>query len=263
MKKAFRKCITSCRKRRNQEVEEEQDEGGGEFDIQFESVNDSMRTIYIAGEIDNELAMALHDNTLKLLEQNLRDPILYHINSAGGAIEDATFSIIETLRLARGFCPVYTYAQGVAFSAATLILAAGDVGQRTVSPLSQLMVHDIQIVLPIFMDHATEFIKEKNRCKDISNQLLETYIYEIGKTRENEEDDYDEPSKEQIKVIKRKLKKIYKHGGKFLTPEEAITLGICDAVGYAIPPGLVNALVEESLSDEEEDGEEVESENEE
>ena len=96
------------------------------------------RRIFL-GEIDEGTVDAAVKG-LYLMETNSKTtPCEIFISSEGGSLYEALalYDIINTLR-----CPIYTFAYGKCQSAAPLLLAAGEPGQRWVAPNVAFMHHD-------------------------------------------------------------------------------------------------------------------------
>jgi len=94
------------------------------------------RIIFLAGPITGGLSNIIIAQLLLLQQQDPKKEIKMYINSPGGSAY-AAFAIYDTmLQLSN---PISTIAVGVAASAATLLLAAGEKGKR--SALSHTLVH--------------------------------------------------------------------------------------------------------------------------
>ena len=96
------------------------------------------RVIFLQGEIydgnANELVMKL----LYLQSENRRKDIHFYINSPGGSVT-ATLAIYDTMQHISA--PVNTICMGMAASAGSFLLAAGERGKRAALPHARIMLH--------------------------------------------------------------------------------------------------------------------------
>ena len=95
-------------------------------------------------------------------------PIHLHINSPGGDAFSG-LSIVDTIQACR--TPIYTYVDGSAASAATLIAMAGD--KRYASKNSFMLFHQPSIVWGGKLD---EFMDEVENQKKIYEKILNIYL---------------------------------------------------------------------------------------
>lgn len=95
-----------------------------------------LRTIYISGDITAKMASSFARRISLLDSDEPGKEIMIHVNSEGGDM-DGGFTIVDAIRAT--VSPVKTIAVGAAMSAAALILAAGDT--RQAYPNSTIMVH--------------------------------------------------------------------------------------------------------------------------
>src|SRR3972149_8195641 len=96
----------------------------------------SERIIFLMGPISSTLANIVIAQLLLLQQQDPKKEIKMYINSPGGEAY-AAFAIYDTMQQLGN--PISTIAVGMAASAATLILAAGNKGKRM--SLSHAFVH--------------------------------------------------------------------------------------------------------------------------
>lgn len=96
------------------------------------------RRVFI-GEINEETVGAAVKGLYLMETMDNESPCEMFISSFGGSIYDALalYDIMNTLT-----CPIHTFAYGKCMSAAPLLLAAGEPGQRWVAPHVALMTHD-------------------------------------------------------------------------------------------------------------------------
>lgn len=96
------------------------------------------RTIVISGDIDSEAYLAFTERLAELEEESDVDVTL-ELNSQGGCAEDA-LAIVGRMRTSK--CRVNVFVSGACYSAAAVILAAGD--SRAITTESWVMVHEEQ-----------------------------------------------------------------------------------------------------------------------
>lgn len=162
------------------------------------------RIVFLAGPISDGLANVIIAQLLLLQQQDPKKEIKMYINSPGGSAY-AAFAIYDTLQQMQ--TPISTIAVGMAASAATLLLAAGNKGKR--SALSHALVHIHQPVGQAG-GQATDIeitAKEILRLKDLYAATLAKHT---GQSKEKVLQDID-----------RDLN---------MTPEEAKRYGIIDKI---------------------------------
>lgn len=94
------------------------------------------RIVFIAGSITDALANVVIAQLLLLQQQDSKKEIKIYINSPGGSAY-AAFAVYDTMTQMQ--TPISTIAVGVAASAATLLLTAGNKGKR--SALAHALIH--------------------------------------------------------------------------------------------------------------------------
>lgn len=96
------------------------------------------RIIMCTGEITDELAESIVAQLLYLEAEDKDKPITMVINSPGGSCL-AGLSIISAMQTIS--CPVHTIISGLAASMGIVIAASGEKGNRSIYPLSRVMIH--------------------------------------------------------------------------------------------------------------------------
>ena len=162
------------------------------------------RIIFLTGPVDDSVASLVAAQLLFLEADNPTKNISIYINSPGGMITSG-LAIYDTMQYIRP--AVNTLCIGQAASMGSLLLAAGDPGQRFALPNARIMVHqpsggaqgqaaDVEI-------HAREILAARARLNDI-------YVMHTGQSLSKIEKSMDRDN--------------------FMTPEEAKTFGIIDDV---------------------------------
>ena len=162
------------------------------------------RIVFLTGPIDDNIASLVCAQLLFLESENPKKEISFFINSHGGLVT-AGLGIYDTMQYIKS--PVSTLCIGQASSMGSFLLAAGEKGKRFSLPHSRIMVHqpsggfqgqatDIQI-------HAKEILDLKDRLNNI----------------------YGKHTGQSVKKISDMLER-----DKFLTPDEANSLGLIDEI---------------------------------
>ena len=178
--------------------------GRGErsYDIYSRLLKD--RIVLLSSEVTDAVASLICAQLLFLESQDPEQEINLYINSPSGTVT-AGLAIYDTMRYITS--PVTTVCMGRAASMGAFLLSAGKPGMRFALPNSQIMIHqplggyqgqatDIEI-------HAREILRIKERL----NRLLAEHSGQSYETI--------------VSATER---------DKFLTPEEALELGIIDRV---------------------------------
>lgn len=173
-----------------------------------------VRNILLQNDVDKEIigdaiaaiiAINQEDDELSRRKQNyMRHPIHLYINSFGGSVHDM-WSLISVIEASA--TPVYTYCTGYAMSAGFMIFIAGH--RRFIGKYAQLMYHQLSTgVIGTAQEIAECFEStEKEYAKMEEYVLLHTKI----------------PRKRLQEIRKRKQ-------DWYISPKEALTLGIADEV---------------------------------
>ena len=162
------------------------------------------RIIFITGPIHDGLSSAVCAQLLFLESQNPDKDINIYINSPGGSVT-AGLAMYDTMQYIRS--PISTVCVGLAASAGSLLLMAGEKGKRFSLPNSKIMIHqpsggfqgqaeDIQI-------YANDIIATRKR-------LNELYAKHCGRTMDEVEAGMDRDN--------------------YMTPQEAVDFGLIDGI---------------------------------
>lgn len=151
-------------------VIEESPRGERSFDIYSRLLRD--RIIMLQGEINEPMANTIIAQMLFLESENPNADISLYIQSPGGSVY-AGLAILDTMRYIKP--NVATIGMGMVASMASILLAAGEKGKRSVLPHTKVMIHqphggaqgqvtDIQIVA-----------KEYQELKELGAKLLSEF----------------------------------------------------------------------------------------
>lgn len=174
-----------------------------QFDLPSKLFEQNIVTCF--GEINNDMAYSIIMQLLYLDSVDDDKDINLYINSGGGSVYDGN-AIIDVMRNMNK--KVNTVCTGIAMSMGNQILAAGT-GERRALPNSRIMIHSVASgTQGKVQDMEIDF----NETKYLHNQLMKNMAtYTRGKT-----------SYEDILVLTDR--------DKFLSPEEAIEIGLIDKV---------------------------------
>lgn len=194
-------------------VIEQTSRGERAFDIYSRLL--SHRVVFLGRPVDDEIANLIVAQLLHLESDDPDKPISLYINSPGGSM-DSMFAIYDSMQHIRP--EVHTTCIGMAASAASLILAGGEVGHRSILPHGRVMIHQpwVQNVGGQASDieiHANEIIRQREQANDI---LARHTGQDIEKIRQDTDRD------------------------RWLTADQAVEYGLVDTIlaPSAIPAGL-------------------------
>jgi len=163
------------------------------------------RLVVLHGEVNEASICNVIVQMLQLANQNHK-PIHLVISTYGGSV-DEMFSLYDTIKFLP--CPVHTIALGKVMSAGVLLLASGVKGKRMIGKSARIMIHPISggVIGNVF--EAMNEIKEFTRLQDLmTNALLS-----------------------ETTMKKEEIDDLMKAGHDcFLTPEQAIKMGIVDKI---------------------------------
>ncbi len=140
------------------------------------------RTLYLSKQIDassiNDIVKELHkiiasDSDVSRFCQIERgfsyspEPIRIYINSSGGSVY-SMLGLYDIIRMSP--TPVYTYAYGMAASAAAVLLAAGR--RRFATAHSFMLIHSVSSWLTGKVEELKDGLEQAERLNNLINRLL-------------------------------------------------------------------------------------------
>jgi len=162
------------------------------------------RIIFLTGPIFDQVASLISAQLLFLESENPNKDIAFYINSPGGVVT-AGLAMYDTMQYIRS--PVSTVCIGMAASAGSLLLTAGEKGKRYCLPNSQVMIHQPSG-------------GAQGQASDIAIQARE-----ILKTRERLNNIYVHHTGQPLSEIEAKMER-----DTYMTAEEARAFGLVDHV---------------------------------
>jgi ATP-dependent Clp protease protease subunit len=169
------------------------------------------RIIFLTGPIHDEVASLITAQLLFLESENPNKDISLYINSPGGVVTSG-LAIYDTLQYVRP--AVVTLCIGQAASMGSLLLAAGEKGQRYALPNSRIMMHQPS---GGFQGQASDIEIHAKEILSLRQRLNEIYVNHTG---------------QPIEVIEENLER-----DKFMAPQAAKDFGLIDDVVFKRPAG--------------------------
>src|SRR6516164_5282072 len=140
------------------------------------------RVIFITGPVEDTLAMLVVAQLLFLEAENPKKEISIYINSPGGEVT-AGLAVYDTMQFVRP--PVSTLCVGQAASMGSLLLAAGEKGQRFALPNARILVHQPK---GGFEGQATDIMLHAQEILNLKKRLNEIYMKHTGQLLQKIED---------------------------------------------------------------------------
>ncbi|WP_423126481.1 ClpP family protease [Gaoshiqia sp. Z1-71] len=128
------------------------------------------RKIFLWGQVDDDSAKDIVSKLLFLESIQPGEKIDFFINSPGGVVTSG-FSILDTMNLISS--PVSTICMGLAASMGSILLSAGQKGERYIYPLGEVMIH--QPGIGLLQGSATDLeiqAKQIMKTKEIAADIL-------------------------------------------------------------------------------------------
>ncbi len=161
-------------------VIETSNRGERAFDIYSRLLRE--RIIFLTGPVEDYSASLIVAQLLFLEAENPKKEISFYINSPGGVVTSG-LSIYDTMQFIR--CPVSTLVVGQAASMGSLLMAAGEKGQRFALPNARIMVHQPS---GGFQGQATDILIHAREIEALKRRLNEIYVTHTGQSLQAIED---------------------------------------------------------------------------
>jgi ATP-dependent Clp protease protease subunit len=173
------------------------------------------RIIFITGPVEDYGASLITAQLLFLEAENPKKEISMYINSPGGVVT-AGLAIYDTMQYIRP--TIQTLCVGQAASAASLLLCAGDKGQRFCLPNSRLLVHQPSAA---YYGQAADIARHAQEIVKLKRRLNEIYASHTGQS---------------VEAIEKALDR-----DTYMTAEEAKSFGLVDQVLSKRPEATENS----------------------
>jgi ATP-dependent Clp protease, protease subunit len=183
-------------------VIEQSSRGERAYDIYSRMLKE--RIIFLTGPFEDGMATSICAQLLFLESENPKKEISMYINSPGGQVTSA-LAIYDTMQYIKS--PVTTVCMGMAASAGSLILQAGEAGQRISLPNSKIMVH-----------------QPSGGARGMASDI-EIQAEDIRKTKKLLNEIYVKHTGQSYETIEKTLDR-----DRYMTAEEAKSFGLIDHV---------------------------------
>ncbi|GGW99837.1 ATP-dependent Clp protease proteolytic subunit [Streptomyces lomondensis] len=164
------------------------------------------RIVFLGTPVDETSANDVMAQFMYLEHQAPDRDIALYINSPGGTFHAMT-AIYDTMRYVT--CDVETICLGQAGAAATVLLAAGTPGKRSVLPEARLVIHQPALPEPV-RGQASDLAIQADELTRIRTRMEEMLARHTGRTREQVSSDIERE--------------------KILTAQEAVEYGLVDRI---------------------------------
>jgi ATP-dependent Clp protease protease subunit len=168
------------------------------------------RIVFVTGPIEDTVASLITAQLLFLEAENPKKEIAMYINSPGGWVTSG-LAIYDTMQYVRP--AVQTLCVGQAASAASLLLCAGEKGQRFALPNSRILVHQPSAS---YRGQATDIARHAQEIVKLKSRLNEIYAKHTG---------------QEVAAVEKALDR-----DTYMTSEEAKAFGLLDQV-FSRRPG--------------------------
>ena len=183
-------------------VVEQTNRGERSYDIYSRLLKE--RIIFVAGQVQDQMATLIVAQLLFLESEDPKKDIYLYVNSPGGVVTSG-LSIYDTMQYIRP--DVQTLCIGQACSMGSLLLAAGTKGKRFSLPNSRIMIHQPS---GGFQGQATDILIHANETISLKKRLNEIYVKHTG---------------QKLKTIEDSMER-----DNFMTPEKALKFGLIDKI---------------------------------
>lgn len=190
-------------------VVEQTSRGERSFDIFSRLLKE--RIIFLTGQVNDSVSALITAQLLFLEADNPKKDIAFYINSPGGVVTSG-LGIYDTMQYIRP--KVTTICIGQACSMGSLLLAAGEPGQRYSLPNSRIMIHQPSGGA---QGQATDIEIQANEILALRKRLNQIYVDHTGK---------------KLSEVEKAMER-----DNFMSPEEAKKFGLIDEIYSERPDG--------------------------
>ena len=155
-------------------VVEQSSLGERSFDIYSRLLRE--RIIFLNGEVNDALSALVCAQLLFLEADNPEKPIHLYINSPGGVVTSG-FAMYDTMQHIKA--PVHTLCLGTARSMGSLLLVAGEPGERAALPNASLHVHQ---PLGGFQGQASDILIQAEETQKTKTRITKLYAEHCGQS---------------------------------------------------------------------------------
>ena len=167
-------------------------------------LNEHIRRIVLSGVIGDDTAALFLEQMTHLQYCDITKPITIYIDTVGGSVHSGLL-MYDTMMMSP--CPIQTIGIGKVMSMGTLLLSAGDPGDRYISRNTSVMIHQIS-------GRAFGTMSEMDNAIDETRRLQEVYLSILAKHTGKDMDD-----------IRDDMQSDY-----FMSAEESLEYGLADTI---------------------------------
>ena len=135
------------------------------------------RRIFLSDAVGQDSAKDIIRKLWYLETLDNKKPILFIINSPGGAV-DSGFAIWDNIKLLT--CPVYTLVTGLAASMGSLLSLVADKGKRFATANSRIMIHQ-PLISGVIRGQATDLDIQAKEMLKTRDMIVTIYADATGK----------------------------------------------------------------------------------
>ncbi|MBN1915091.1 MAG: ATP-dependent Clp protease proteolytic subunit [Parachlamydiales bacterium] len=153
-------------------------------DLPFRSMNDLLdysqlqrRRVFLSNAVDQDSASDIIRRLWYLEQEDANAPILFVINSPGGAV-DSGFAIWDQVKMLS--CPVATLVTGLAASMGSLLSLCADKGKRYATAHSRIMIHQ-PLIGGVIRGQATDLDIQAREMLKTRELIVQIYANATGK----------------------------------------------------------------------------------
>ena len=190
-------------------VVEQTSRGERSFDIFSRLLKE--RIIFLTGQVNDSVSALITAQLLFLEADNPKKDIAFYINSPGGVVTSG-LGIYDTMQYIRP--KVTTICIGQACSMGSLLLAAGESGQRYSLPNSRIMIHQPSGGA---QGQATDIEIQANEILALRKRLNQIYVDHTG---------------QKLADVEKAMER-----DNFMSPDEAKKFGLIDEIYSERPDG--------------------------
>jgi ATP-dependent Clp protease protease subunit len=192
--------------RLDEEDEEEEKAEKETVNYKIEDLLLKHRRVFLSAAVEDKSASELIRKLWYLELTNPGKPILFVINSPGGAV-DCGFAIWDQIKLMKS--PVTTLITGLAASMGSVLSLVAGKGRRFATPNSRIMIHQPR-VNGVIRGQATDLEIQAKEILKMRNALVDLYVEATG---------------QDVKAIERALDR-----DKWMSAQEALEFGLVDKI---------------------------------
>lgn len=137
------------------------------------------RRVFLSDAVDQDTAKAIIRKLWYLESIDPKAPILFIINSPGGAV-DSGFAIWDQIKMLT--CPVHTLVTGLAASMGSILSLSAAKGKRFATSNSRIMIHQ-PLIGGVIKGQATDLDIQAKEMIKTRDMIVDIYVEATGKEK--------------------------------------------------------------------------------